>query len=294
VARRSARTGAGAPRFDHDDRLGAGDPGGYLQELAGVPEVLHVHEDGVDPGIVFPGEEEVVAAHVGLVAHGDELGDADAVFAGVVEDTQTHGTRLAHEGGASERRHRRGKGRVHGDGGVHIHDAHAVGSDHPDSPASDELGQDPLPFDPFAADFTEPRRDDHEPANAPLGARLDHRLNMLFGDDDDGEVHRAGEVVHGRKGGDRADRAGVGIHRVEGAGEAAADQTGDCFMADGAGAAGGTDDGDGLGTEDGIEHGTMIHGTESRCPGTMTAGETRWCGRSGLHSVSFALFAPLR
>ena len=47
----------------------------------GFAEVLDVHEDHAHRRVVLPVREQVVAAHVRLVADRDELRDADAVFA---------------------------------------------------------------------------------------------------------------------------------------------------------------------------------------------------------------------
>ena len=59
-----------------------------LEEAARVPEALHVHQDQAHRRVVLPEQEQVVAADVGLVADRDELRNADAVLARVVEHAE--------------------------------------------------------------------------------------------------------------------------------------------------------------------------------------------------------------
>ena len=117
VRRRRARPDARAAGLHDDDRLRLRDARRDLEEAARIAEVLHVHEDHAHRRVVLPLHEQVVAAHVRLVADGDELRDADAVLARVVEHAHAHRARLRHERGVAEGRHRRRERRVHGDAG---------------------------------------------------------------------------------------------------------------------------------------------------------------------------------
>src|SRR5690606_31177461 len=69
-----AVAGAGAAALDQQDRLLAADPAGDAGELARVAERLQVQGDDVGVRVVLPVFEQVVAAHVGLVADRDEHG----------------------------------------------------------------------------------------------------------------------------------------------------------------------------------------------------------------------------
>ena len=165
VRRRRARAGDRAPGFDDDDRLRLRDPPGDLEKLARISEVLDVHEHDVDRRVVLPIPEQVVAADVGLVADGDELRNADAVLARVVEHRQAERARLRHERGASRRRHRRARRWRSSTSRVGVQDAHAVRPDHAHAVAPARSRERRSRVDPLAADFAESRGDDDEPAH---------------------------------------------------------------------------------------------------------------------------------
>ena len=74
----AARAGRRASALHRHDRLRPRDAAREARELARVPERLEVQQDHVGVGIVLPVLEEVVAAHVGLVAHRHERRDAEA------------------------------------------------------------------------------------------------------------------------------------------------------------------------------------------------------------------------
>ncbi len=63
-------------------------------ELARVPERLEVQEDHVGVGVVLPVLEEVVAAHIGLVANRHERRDAEPQLGGLAEQLDPERARL--------------------------------------------------------------------------------------------------------------------------------------------------------------------------------------------------------
>ena len=70
-------TGHGAGALDRDDRRLVGDTAGDAAELPRVPERLQIEQDHVRLRILRPETQQVVAAHVGLVAEGDEARDPE-------------------------------------------------------------------------------------------------------------------------------------------------------------------------------------------------------------------------
>ena len=94
VRRRRARAHGRPAGLDRDDRLGASDPARDLAELARIAEALQVQQDHVGVRVLGPVLDQVVARHVGLVAHRNERREADVQLARVVEDGESECTAL--------------------------------------------------------------------------------------------------------------------------------------------------------------------------------------------------------
>ena len=177
-------------------------------------------------GVVLPLLEQVGARHIGTVADGNELRDADAEFARVVEHAEAEGPRLRHERRMAERRHDRREGRVHGHGDG-IDDAHAVRSHEAHAVASHGGHDVLLERHPVASHLAKAGRDDHEPLHTRGAARLDGLQHAVTRDDDHCEVHRFGDRPDGGIGAHRTHRRRVRMHRIGATGEPEVDQVGE-------------------------------------------------------------------
>ena len=92
---------ADRPGLDRDDRLARGDRPRDTGELAGVAERLQIQRHHPGAVVVLPGEQQVVAADVGLVAHRDELRDAQAPTRRRRDDRDAERAGLGHQAEAA-------------------------------------------------------------------------------------------------------------------------------------------------------------------------------------------------
>ena len=79
----------------------------------------------------------------------------------------------------------------------HVDEAHAVGSPDADPGRAAISASAFWRLGPFRTGFGETARFDHDPRNALRGALLHRRRHQRGGDEDDGEVHRAGDGADG-------------------------------------------------------------------------------------------------
>ena len=181
--------GGGAAGFDGQNGLGPGALGGdllgQLEEAPGLCQVFQIEKDDVRLGIVLQISEEIVFVEVGLVAHGDELGEADLFALGVFQGRHADRAALGDQGDVAGPGHQPGEGAVQGDLGSGIDDAQAVGPQEADAPLSGDLQDLLLQVHAGSAQFLEPRGDDDGRLDA-LVAALGHDLgDRVPGDDDD-------------------------------------------------------------------------------------------------------------
>src|SRR3546814_9576731 len=74
--------------LDDDDRLAAGGNARRRHELAGVGDRFRVEQDGAGVGVHRQVVEQVAEIDIGLVAEGDDLGEADATRRGPVRSEE--------------------------------------------------------------------------------------------------------------------------------------------------------------------------------------------------------------
>ena len=120
-------------------------------------EFLQVQQDHVGLRILVQVVEQLDLGYTGLVAEADELGEADLLFAGVVEHGRAQCARLAEKGDPAGRRHLAGEGGVQPHTGIGVDHAQTVWPDHGDAV--------------FAADFLEPLLRGQAPWARPRGNR---------------------------------------------------------------------------------------------------------------------------
>ena len=215
VARGRAAAGRRAPRLDGDDRLSARDLRGDTSELARVPEALQVEHHDARARVVGPVAQEIVARDVGLVADRDEGRHPDVQLADVVEDGEPERAALREHADVPDRRPVRREGRVQGDGGVGVEDAHAVGPDHPHARAAHEPGEPLLGRTPLLGGFREPGGDHDHVAHARRGAVAHHLLHRGRRDGDDGQIHALAGSADARVGPQPLDLARARVDRVD-------------------------------------------------------------------------------
>ena len=94
VRLRCTGTRARTTAFEGEDRLSPRDTPGEAPELPGIAERLEVEQHDRRVRVVLPVLEQVVRGHVGLVADGDERGDADATCVRRLQQCQTERSAL--------------------------------------------------------------------------------------------------------------------------------------------------------------------------------------------------------
>ena len=122
--------------------VAAGDAAGRLDQPPPVAQLLQVQQDHVGLRVVVQIVEQLDLGHARLVAETDELGEADLLFAGVVEHRRAQRARLAEEGDPPGGGHLAGERGVQPHRGIGVDHAQAVRPDHGDAV--------------FGADFLQP------------------------------------------------------------------------------------------------------------------------------------------
>ncbi len=242
MRRAAARTGRGAATLHRHDRLAAGDTAGQPGELARVPERFEVQQDHVGVGVLVPVLDEVVAAHVGLVAHRHERRDAEPDLTGLGEQLDSEPTGLRRERDPAGNGRERREGGVEADVVAGVDDAHAVRADHPHAVRAGQLDELPLRRRRAGAQLREPGRDDHEPGHLLRHAVASDVEDVRGRHRDDHQVDLVGDVAHLRVGAHPGDRGGVRVDRVDGTGEVALEEVAEQRVTDRPRGAAGTHD----------------------------------------------------
>lgn len=243
--------GGGAAGLDDDDGLAEGDLTGGGEEGTGVTDGLHVDEDGVGVLIVAEVVDEVGEVDVGHGTDGDEGGVAETLLEGPVEDGAHEGAGLGDETDVTLEGHGGGEGGV--EAGGRAHEAEAVGADASHVvllALSDDVV---LHLGTLGSDLLETSGDDDEGTDASLTALDDGAEDELGGDADDGEVDVLGNVADLLVGLETHDLVLLGVDGNDLSAEGGVGEVLEDGLADGADSVGGTDEGDGVGVEDGIE-----------------------------------------
>ena len=157
--------------LDRQHRLAPGQGAGDAGEPARVADRLEVERDGSGGRVVVPVRQQVVAAHVGLVAEGDEARQPGAGPADVVEDRDADGARLRGDRQAARLRLDGGERGVQPQRRVGVEDAEAVGADDADAVAAGDADQLGLGLAPVRPGLAEPGGEDHgrpDPGGAAL------------------------------------------------------------------------------------------------------------------------------
>jgi hypothetical protein len=171
---------------------------------------------------------------------------------GPVEDGGAERAGLGEEGDVAGLGHGGGEGRVHADGGHD--DAEAVGADDPHLGELRPRGLE-LFFELLAVFtcFLEAGGEDEDAHDAGVAAFADDVGDELRGDADDGEIRRLRQALDVGIGLDAVDGLALGIHGVDDAVVARADQVAQDGIADAVGPLAGADDGDALWFENLVE-----------------------------------------
>ena len=225
VGGRGLGAGAGAPALDHQHRLGpvvpAGDLLDRLDELRPAAQLLDVEQDHLGVVVLVQVAQEIQLVHVGLVADGDELGEAEVAVGREVQDRRAQRAALRDEGDVAGPRHARGEAGVQAHVGQGVDHPQAVGADHAHPRLAADGHHAVLDGAALGADLAEARRDDDD-ALHPAGDRVLHRLQRRLGrQDHDAEIQRVGDVLDRGVGPHTRDRARRGVDRVQRPGEAA-------------------------------------------------------------------------
>ena len=185
--------GLGALAGLHDYAgLGVGNFLNHLEEFLTVLEGLKVEHEGVGVGVVLQSGQQLVFAHHGLVADGDEVGEADALAGGPVHDGGAVCTGLRHES------HVTACGETVGEGGVHVVEggdvAKAVRAKQVDAVVQALLSDALLEL--LLTHFAETGGDDGDVLGAVGDAGVNHAFGEAGGNEDNYQVHRLRKSVY--------------------------------------------------------------------------------------------------
>ena len=247
---RGAGSRARTAGLHRDDGLSPRDAARDAGEVARVAEALEVEQDHVGARILRPVLEEVVGRDVGLVPDGDEGRDAEVQARGVVEQGEAERAALRGQADVSFGRIGRRERRVQAEGGIRVHQAHAVGADHAHAGVADLLEQGCLAATPFLSRFAE-ARGDHDNALDALGhAVVDRRRDRGGRDRDHREVDGPVDVGQAAVAASSLDFRRGRVHRIDGPGEAGRKQVVEDLRADLPALAAGSDHGHRAGLEE--------------------------------------------
>jgi hypothetical protein len=189
----------------------------------------------------------------------DELGKAEVVDVGVVEDGRADRARLGDEAEVALAGNLEGEAGVHGHRGIGVDDAQAVGTHEGYIVLGDFLLDLLLELDARAADFLETCGDDEQGLDAQLAGLVDHVGDHVRRDHEDGHVNGLADGGEVGMGPDRVDVPGLGIHGKDRSLETSVEQVQEDGVAHRPGPGGRADDGDGSGIEERID--VAIHGS---------------------------------
>ena len=244
-----------------DDGLCPGEGAGGRHELPGPVDGLDVEDDGLGLLVLAEVVDEIAEVDVEGVADGHEVGEADLLLQGPVEDRGAQGARLGNEGDVPFFGHGLGEARVELVAGRD--DAQAVGPDDPHALGAAQ-GLPDLVLEGLALGprLPESGRGDDDPEDARVAAFPDEAGDLAGRRADDGQVGRLRDILDVGDAGDPHDGLAHGADGVDDPAEAAADEIDEDLAADALGVGGDADEGDALGLEDLIErlngHGFLL------------------------------------
>ena len=233
-----------SPGLQSDDGFLTSDATCDPEELPCVAERLEVQRDDPGGGVVLPEAQQVVAADVDLVAHRDEVRDADPGTGGLLEQDDPDSSRLRVQPNPPRHRCDRRERRVAADVRIRAAHAQAVRPDDPHARAPGHVEQLVLERGTGTSGFAETRGDDDEGTQTGRGRLLHHPEDLGRRHDDDTEVDWRRELADRGKGADTTDRSGLRVHRVDDPSEVAGEECPDDLVADPTRAPPGPDHGD--------------------------------------------------
>ena len=144
--------------------------------------------------------DQLAYAHVGLVAHRDQLGEAKAARRTAREQRAEHGAALRDDAGAARRQRRHFQHRVHAEGQLpgNVDHAHAVRPEQAHAERTRTLHQPRLAPHALFARVGEPAAEDAGDRNAGLAAVLERLLDIF--DEDVSMIDLLRQVAHPRPG----------------------------------------------------------------------------------------------
>ncbi len=213
--------GRGAPRLDHDDRLGQRDLACGGDERARIADGLHVDHDAVRVRVVAEIIDQVAPVDVEHRADRDAGAEADVLAETPVEHRGKQRAALADKGDRAWARHRARKGRIQVRPGAHH--AEAIRADEAQL-AARSVGDLAFEFHAGRARLLESGRNDDRAFHSGRDAFADHAGDRRSRGDDDCEVDRLG---HAGDVGIRLDAQHLIValvDRIDGAAERIADE----------------------------------------------------------------------
>ena len=227
VARGSRRADRRAPDLDGDDRL-AGAPRllQRFEQSAAVACAFEIEDDDLRLGIINDSGQALRCLHVGLVAGGDPIAQAEAALAGEIIEVRAEGAALADDRQRAGRRQgaveRVGKASV--EAGMGGEEAEAVRAEDAHAARARNLCQLHFGGPARSAGLREAGGEDDAGLH-PLGGAVAHGLHgQLGGKRDDCRLHIPGDGGNLRKCGQPLHLGPVRVHGHDAAGEAAFDQ----------------------------------------------------------------------
>ena len=184
--------------------------------------------------MVAPSLDQVVARDVRLVAHADELADAEPQLLRVIESRKTRATRLRREGNRAARRIHRAEGRVETNVGRGAQHAETVGSDEAHAHTAAILRELSLLCARVASTLSEAGADHHDAFDALGGAGFGDLADRSRRGRDHRQIDWAGNVAHAAVRFDGLNPRGVRIDRVDRAAKPGAEQVVEDLRADAA------------------------------------------------------------
>ena len=215
MRRRTTSAGRRAAALHGDDGLALRDSPGDARELARVAERFQVEQHHLGGHVVLPELQEIVAAHVALVADRHELRHADPPPGGLAQQLDAQTSRLREERDVARHRQARRERGVEAHAVDGVDDTEAVRTDHAHAVAASGNNDRVLELVSGGTRLGETGGNDHQTSRV-LARGLGHDVERLGGwSHDDHEVDRTGHVVERRVRRGPLDRLGRGVDRVD-------------------------------------------------------------------------------
>ena len=174
--------------------------GGGLGQQIRAADGFKKKQDSVGLGIVGEHQCDFAGGEVGLVAHADELGEAEAADGGTGKQRAHDAAGLRDKGpvaGDEFRGFERGVDGA-GDAGGDVDDRHGVGSEESEAGVVCGFGQAGLALGAVGAGFGEAIGEDGGDGDVAVGTVADGLFDVRGAGEDVGEVDRARDVAQGR------------------------------------------------------------------------------------------------